>query len=102
MTTDDDAIQANQDFTAGRLPISDEPAPMPDALEGEPMVVRGVRLPVDMDRRISAAAKATGVDKSTLIREFIELGLTEMDNDQAVSLADVRRAIAHLAQTRAA
>ena len=36
---------------------------------------------------------------STLIREWIELGLTEMEDDKTIPLSALRRAIAHATQT---
>ncbi|GGJ76613.1 hypothetical protein GCM10010123_03270 [Pilimelia anulata] len=73
-------------------------APPPPA-EVEPMVMRGVRLPVDLDRRVRAAAERAGIPFSTLIREWIELGLTEMEDDRTIPLAALRRAIAHATQS---
>lgn len=74
-------------------------APLPPVPESEPMVSRGVRLPVSLDARIRHAAEKAGVPFSQLIREWIELGLTDMDNDQVVPLSALRRAIAHAAQS---
>jgi chromosomal replication initiator protein len=59
------------------------------------MVTRGVRRPVAFDQRVRAAAERAGVPFSTLIREWIDLGLTEMDDDRLIPLAALRRAIAH-------
>ncbi|KAB1930652.1 hypothetical protein F8271_27795 [Micromonospora sp. ALFpr18c] len=67
-------------------------------LDSEPMVPRGVRLPVSIDARVEAAAKAAGVKPSTWIRQCIEVGLTEQEHDRPVSLAALRRAIAHATQ----
>jgi predicted DNA-binding protein len=67
--------------------------------ETEPTVLRGLRLPVSLDRRARQAAEAAGVSFSALVREWIELGLAETSADQQVSLAAVRRAIAHAAQS---
>lgn len=79
-----------------------EAAP-PPPVEAEPMVMRGVRLPVELDRRVRAAADRAGIPFSTLIREWIELGLTESEEDRTIGLAALRRAIAHATQsTRAA
>jgi predicted DNA-binding protein len=75
------------------------PASAPPAPDVEPMVSRGLRLPVSLDQRVRAAAERAGVPFSTLIREWIELGLTEMDDDRSVPLAALRRAIAHATQT---
>ncbi|MBN1173743.1 MAG: hypothetical protein JXA67_16345 [Micromonosporaceae bacterium] len=75
---------------------------VPPPLVGEPMVMRGVRLPLGMDQRVKAAAEQAGVSFSTLVRQWIELGLSEMEDDRTVSLAAIRRAIAHAAVDRAA
>ncbi|HEX5741829.1 MAG TPA: hypothetical protein VFY17_09800 [Pilimelia sp.] len=75
-----------------------DPAAPPPA-ESEPMVMRGVRLPVELDRRVRAAAEHAGVPFSTLIREWIELGLTELEDDRTIPLAALRRAIAHATQS---
>jgi predicted DNA-binding protein len=75
------------------------PVELPPAPESEPMVSRGIRLPVLLDERVKAAAAKAGVPFSTLIREWIELGLTEMDDDRTVPLAALRRAIAHATQS---
>jgi predicted DNA-binding protein len=72
------------------------PPPPP---ETEPTVLRGLRLPVSLDRRARQAAEAAGVSFSAVVREWIELGLTETSADHQVSLAAVRRAIAHAAQS---
>jgi len=64
------------------------------------MVMRGVRLPVSLDQRVRAAAAQAGVSFSALVREWIELGLTEMeDGDKTLRLSVLRRAIAHAAQS---
>jgi chromosomal replication initiator protein len=71
---------------------------LPPAADTEPMVLREVRLPVDLDQRVRVAADKAGVKASILIPEWIELGLTELENDRPVSLSALRRAIAHAAQ----
>ncbi|MGH3735494.1 MAG: hypothetical protein ACRDT6_07715 [Micromonosporaceae bacterium] len=60
-------------------------------------VKTSIKLPLDLHRKVQAAATARDTGVSTLIREWIELGLSELDNDRQVSLADIRRAIAHAA-----
>jgi predicted DNA-binding protein len=60
------------------------------------MVVRSLRLPVELDRRVKAAAEKRGVPTSTLVREWIELELTALENDQPISRADALRALAAL------
>jgi predicted DNA-binding protein len=61
------------------------------------MVSRSVRLPVQTYERVRAAADARGLGVTTLMRQWIEAGLAELDDSTTVSLADVRRAIAALA-----
>lgn len=72
--------------------------PMPDT--DEPMVSRSVRLPVHTYERVRTAADARGLGVTTLMRQWIEAGLAELDDSTTVSLADVRRAISTLAVQR--
>jgi predicted DNA-binding protein len=60
------------------------------------MVVRSLRLPVELDARVKAAAEQRGVPTSTLLREWIELELTALDRDEPISRADALRALARL------
>lgn len=97
-----EAGQAADAVAAGHLDLDYAAAgsvPAPPAADAEPMVMRGVRLPVSLDQRVRAAADQTGVPFSALIREWIELGLTDADSDRQVSLAALRRAIAHATQS---
>jgi predicted DNA-binding protein len=72
---------------------------LPPAPETEPMVPLGIRVPPALAQRIRLAADQAGVPYSQLVREWIELGLTEMAGDLTVSVAVLRRAIAHAAQS---
>ncbi|HYN95074.1 MAG TPA: hypothetical protein VES42_14590 [Pilimelia sp.] len=72
--------------------------PAPDS--DEPMVSRSVRLPLATYERVRSAADARGLGVTTLMRQWIEAGLAELDDSTTVSLADVRRAIAALAVQR--
>jgi predicted DNA-binding protein len=69
------------------------PPPVPDE---EAMVVRSLRLPLDLDRRLKAAASRRGVAMSTLLREWIELELAGLEDDRPISRADALRALASL------
>lgn len=60
------------------------------------MVVRSLRLPVELDQRLKAAAERRGIPMSTLVREWIELELTALEDDQPISRADALRALAAL------
>jgi predicted DNA-binding protein len=74
--------------------------PVPDT--EVPMVSRSVRLPLDTYERVRAAAEARGLGVTTLMRQWIEAGLADLDDTATVSLADVRRALAALAHPTAA
>ncbi|MET8083322.1 hypothetical protein [Micromonospora sp. NPDC005237] len=83
--------------------IDDSPAvdlPTPDT--DVPMVSRSVRLPLETYERVRAAADARGIGVTTLMRQWIEAGLADLDDSATVSLADVRRALASLAHPTAA
>lgn len=88
---------AAEAFAAGARIEASRIVEAPPPLADEPMVMRGVRLSLGMDQRVKAAAEQAGVPFSALIRQWIELGLSEMENDHTVSLAAIRRAIAHAA-----
>jgi predicted DNA-binding protein len=79
-------------------PSADLPIPDTDV----PMMSRSVRLPLDTYERVRAAADARGLGVTTLMRQWIEAGLADLDDSPTVSLADVRRAIAALAHPTAA
>ncbi|MEV0732348.1 ribbon-helix-helix protein, CopG family [Polymorphospora sp. NPDC050346] len=95
-----EVVRAAAAFAAGQVEYDDtaqvELPPTPDT---EPMVVRALRMPPELDRRVEQAAQAAGVTQSALIREFIELGLTELAQDATVSVAAIRRAVAHAIQS---
>ncbi|MDG4767016.1 hypothetical protein O7632_23380 [Solwaraspora sp. WMMD406] len=95
----DDAIKQFHDGGDQLADLIDErqPAelPVPDA--DEPMVSRSVRLPLATYERVRAAADARGLGVTTLMRQWIEAGLADLDDSATVSLADVRRALAALA-----
>ena len=88
-----------------------EPAPGPteqkELLEALPpagsevMVVRSLRIPLQMDEAVAAAAKAAGVPKTTWIRQAIEMALAvQSEDDQPISRADALRALTLLRPVR--
>jgi len=80
------------------LEFGGAPGEVPPVVEvgEEPMVVRSLRLSLGLDRRLKAAAESRGVPMSTLIREWIELELAGLEDDQPISRADALRAVAAL------
>ena len=73
------------------------PAPeLPPRLTEEPMVVVSARVPTSVYLRIREEAVTRGIGPSAIIRQWLELQGAEREPDRLVSLADLRRAIAHL------
>jgi hypothetical protein len=67
----------------------------------EVMVVRSLRLPLELDESVTAAAAAAEVPKSTWIRQAIEMALAmQADQDQPISRADALRALTLLRPVR--
>ncbi|MFL6117425.1 MAG: hypothetical protein ACJ786_39660 [Catenulispora sp.] len=86
----------DQDLSAVIANGADANLPVPDT--DVPMVSRSLRLPVEVDQRIRAAAEARGVGATTLMRQFVEAGLAELDDSAVVPLAEVHRVLAALAR----
>jgi hypothetical protein len=68
----------------------------PPRLTDEPMVVISARVPTSTYLRIRDEATARAVPPSAIVRDWLELQQAEREPDRLVSLADVRRALAHL------
>jgi hypothetical protein len=65
------------------------------------MVVRSLRLPIELDEAIATAAKADDVPKTTWIRQAIEIALAvQSEDDQPISRADALRALTLLRPVR--
>ncbi|MEO3742921.1 hypothetical protein [Plantactinospora sp. B5E13] len=93
---------ATKRFHSGDEQVADlldgaPPVELPTPDTDVPMVSRSVRLPLDTYERVRAAADARGIGVTTLMRQWIEAGLADLDDSATVSLADVRRALAALA-----
>jgi predicted DNA-binding protein len=69
---------------------------LPPRPDGESMVVRSLRLSVDLEQRVKEAASARKMPVSALLREWIEHSLADLENDQPISRADALRAVAAL------
>src|SRR5687768_13975737 len=66
--------------------------PTPDT--DVPMVSGSLRLPVDLYQRVCAAADERGIGVTTLMRQFVEAGVADLDDSAVVTVADIRRALA--------
>lgn len=65
------------------------------------MVVRSLRLPVEVDEAVADAARAAGVPKTAWIRQAIETSLAlQSDEDQPISRAEALRALTLLRPAR--
>ena len=58
------------------------------------VVVRSLRLPMRLDRRLRAVAERRGIPASTLVRQWVECELVALEDDQLISRADAARALA--------
>jgi predicted DNA-binding protein len=91
-------------LTFGQPPTPEEEADLLATLPppgSEVMVVRSVRLPVETELAVEAAAKAAGVPKTTWIRQAIETALVmQAEEDQPISRADALRALTLLRPVR--
>jgi predicted DNA-binding protein len=72
--------------------------PVPDT--DIPMVSRSLRLPLELYQRVVAAAQQRGVGVTTLMRQFVEAGIAELDDSAVVTVADLRLALASIARSQ--
>ncbi|MFQ6392582.1 CopG family transcriptional regulator [Nocardia sp. KC 131] len=88
-----------QDFLAG-LEFGDDPvgpAEAPPVLRDDAVTVTtSLRIPFELHQRVKKAAETRNVTMSALIRDWIELELAALENDQPISRADALRALAAL------
>jgi predicted DNA-binding protein len=69
----------------------------------EVMVVRSLRLPIEVDEAVADAARAVGVPKTAWIRQAIEMALAlQAEEDQPISRAEALRALTLLRPVRRA
>ncbi|KUL26318.1 hypothetical protein [Actinoplanes awajinensis] len=65
------------------------------------MVVRSLRLPIELDEAVAAAARVAEVPKTTWIRQAIEMALAvQAEDDQPISRAEALRALTLLRPAR--
>ncbi|MDY7090613.1 MAG: hypothetical protein SYR96_36670 [Actinomycetota bacterium] len=65
------------------------------------MVVRSLRLPIELDQAVASAAQAAEVPKTAWIRQAIEMALAvQADDDQPISRAEALRALTLLRPAR--
>ncbi|GIE86970.1 hypothetical protein [Actinoplanes regularis] len=65
------------------------------------MVVRSLRLPLELDQAVATAARSAEVPKTTWIRQAIEMALAvQAEDDQPISRAEALRALTLLRPAR--
>jgi chromosomal replication initiator protein len=76
-----DSAAAAEAFARGELEFTPgQPAELPSAPEGEPLVVRSLRLPLDLELRVKAVGASQGVPPTVLMREWIADGVEAAEN----------------------
>jgi predicted DNA-binding protein len=88
------ALLDDPTLTWEEVPADQAPPVAEQQAEAETMVVRTVRMPQDIDQRLSEEAAARGLNWSEMVREFVRTGLAALDDDQPISRADALRALA--------
>jgi hypothetical protein len=111
MSRNDEMPQTPEDLAAFMDGLTFEPAtpPLDEAalLDSLPsagsavMVVRSLRLPLELDQAVAAAARAAEIPKTTWIRQAIEMALAvQAEDDQPISRAEALRALTLLRPAR--
>jgi predicted DNA-binding protein len=95
-----EAQRAAEAFARGEI-VMDQSAAVPEAevppremAEQPSTVVTSLRLPLELYQRLKAAAESRGATMGALLREWAELELAALENDQPISRADALRALA--------
>ena len=111
MSENHEMPQTPEDLTAFMDGLTFDPAPDPQdeaaLLDSLPpagsavMVVRSLRLPLELDQAVASAAKAAEIPKTTWIRQAIEMALAvQAEDDQPISRAEALRALTLLRPAR--
>ena len=101
--TPDDVGEFMDNLVFEELPTAQDEA---DTLASLPagsdvMIVRSVRLPLELDQAVADAAKAVEMPKSTWVRQAIEMALAaQAGQDEPISRADALRALTLLRPIR--
>lgn len=87
-----DGVAATRAFARGDVTYLDEPAETPPAPEGEPLVVRSLRLSLDLEVRVKSVASRMGVPPTVLMREWVIDGVEAAENgNQRDPVAELHR-----------
>jgi len=87
-----DVADAAKAFAHGNVQYLDEPVDLPPVPSGDVMVVRSLRIPVELEVRAKAVAAARGVPTSELLREWIVDGVERAEaGEQRDPVAELHR-----------
>jgi hypothetical protein len=111
MSQNNELPQTPEDLASFMDGLAFEPAPAPQdeavLLDSLPpagaavMVVRSLRVPLELDEAVAAAARAAEMPKTTWIRQAIEMALAvQAEDDQPISRAEALRALTLLRPAR--
>jgi hypothetical protein len=102
--TPDEVTAFMNDLTFGPPPTPEREDALLASLPpsgSEVMVVRSLRLPIEVDEAVATAAQAAGVPKTAWIRQAIEVALAmQTEEDQPISRAEALRALTLLRPAR--
>lgn len=101
--TADEVREFMDNLTFEELPSAQDELQTLESLPAgsEVMVVRSLRLAMEVDLAVAEAAKLAGVPKSTWIRQAIEAALAmQAEQDEPISRADALRALTLLRTVR--
>ncbi len=93
MSRDDEALAGLEDRDWSEAQVDDRPRTA--------SVVQSVRFSRELTERLLAEAQRRGVTPSEVVREFVEAGLSSVEESATVRLADVQRALNALARRAA-
>ena len=102
--TPEDVAAFMDGLTFEPAPAAQDEAALLDSLPpagSEVMIVRSLRLPLELDQAVATAAKAAAIPKTTWIRQAIEMALAvQAEDDQPISRAEALRALTLLRPVR--
>ncbi|WP_280256601.1 hypothetical protein [Nocardia wallacei] len=89
-------------LTFGDGPVPADQVPPPLRPDEDIMITSSIRLPLRLHARLKELAGERGIGLSTLVREWLEAAIAELDDDQLISRAEARMALARLHAARRA
>ena len=95
-STPDEVAAFMDRLTFSEAPVPPEQAPPPLAPGDDIVVTSSIRMPLELHTRVKQLADSRGIGMSTLVREWMEAAIADLDGDQLISRADAVRALSRL------